>query len=69
MPRRLWAVPAQFPPIPASLARSDPHTDRVQELLQARISAAAVAAAAQAFGQKDDISVIAVTRTAVLVPA
>ena len=42
---------------------------RVQELLEARMSAAEVATAAQSFGQKDDISVIAVTRTAVLIPA
>jgi hypothetical protein len=42
---------------------------RVQELLQARLSAAEVASAAQSFGQHDDISVIAVTRTANLVPA
>jgi hypothetical protein len=43
--------------------------DRVQELLEARTTAADVATAAQAFGQQDDISVIAVTRTGVLVPA
>jgi hypothetical protein len=42
---------------------------RVQELLEARTTAADVAAAAQSFGQRDDISVIAVTRTAELVPA
>jgi serine phosphatase RsbU (regulator of sigma subunit) len=42
---------------------------RVQELLQSRLTAAEVASAAQSFGQHDDISVIAVTRTAVLVPA
>jgi hypothetical protein len=42
---------------------------RVQELLQARLTAAEVASAAQTFGQHDDISVIAVTRTASLVPA
>ena len=42
---------------------------RVQELLEARMTAAEVAAAAQSFGQQDDISVIAVTRTAALVPA
>jgi hypothetical protein len=42
---------------------------RVQELLQARLTAAEVARAAQTFGQQDDISVIAVTRTASLVPA
>jgi hypothetical protein len=43
--------------------------DRVQELLEARKTAAEVAVAAQSFGQQDDISVIAVTRTATLVPA
>jgi hypothetical protein len=42
---------------------------RVQELLEARMTAADVATAAQSFGQQDDISVIAVTRTAALVPA
>jgi hypothetical protein len=42
---------------------------RVQELLEARMTAAEVATAAQTFGQQDDISVIAVTRTAALVPA
>jgi serine phosphatase RsbU (regulator of sigma subunit) len=42
---------------------------RVQELLQARPTAAELAATAQSFGQHDDISVIAVTRTASLVPA
>jgi hypothetical protein len=41
----------------------------VQELLQARLTAAELAATAQSFGQLDDISVIAVTRTASLVPA
>jgi sulfur transfer complex TusBCD TusB component (DsrH family) len=43
--------------------------ERLQELLQKRLTAAEVATAAQDFGQKDDISVIAVTRTAELVPA
>jgi hypothetical protein len=43
--------------------------ERVQELLQSPLTAAEVAAAAQSFGQQDDISVIAVTRTAVLVTA
>jgi hypothetical protein len=43
--------------------------ERLQELLQSRLTAAEVATAAQNFGQQDDISVIAVTRTAVLVPA
>jgi serine phosphatase RsbU (regulator of sigma subunit) len=43
--------------------------ERVQELLQARLTAAEVAAVAQNYGQQDDISVIAVTRTAALVPA
>jgi hypothetical protein len=42
---------------------------RVQELLEAQMTAAEVATAAQSFGQQDDISVIAVTRTAALVPA
>jgi Stage II sporulation protein E (SpoIIE) len=42
---------------------------RVQELLQTRLSAAELATHAQTFGQQDDISVIAVTRTAILVPA
>lgn len=39
--------------------------ERVNELLRTATTAAEVAGAAQAFGQKDDISVIAVTRTAV----
>jgi Stage II sporulation protein E (SpoIIE) len=43
--------------------------ERLQDLLQSRLTAAEVATAAQSFGQQDDISVIAVTRTAVLVPA
>ena len=43
--------------------------DRMQKMLEARLTAAEVAAAAQTFGQQDDISVIAVTRTAELVPA
>ncbi len=43
--------------------------ERVQELVAGRTTAADVATAAQAFGQHDDISVIAVTRTATLVPA
>ena len=43
--------------------------ERVQELLQSRLTAAEVAAVAQNYGQQDDISVIAVTRTAALVPA
>jgi hypothetical protein len=42
--------------------------DRVQQLLQTGKSASEVAGAAQKFGQEDDISVIAVTRTAVLEP-
>jgi serine phosphatase RsbU (regulator of sigma subunit) len=42
---------------------------RVQELLQTRLTAAELATHAQTFGQQDDISVIAVTRTASLVPA
>jgi serine phosphatase RsbU (regulator of sigma subunit) len=36
--------------------------DRIRELLRARLSAVAIAAAAQAFGQEDDISVVSVTR-------
>jgi len=40
--------------------------ERVDELLRTARSAAEVAGAAQEFGQDDDISVIAVTRTAVL---
>ena len=40
--------------------------ERVHELLRTAKFAAEVASAAQAFGQKDDISVISVTRTAVL---
>ena len=39
--------------------------DRVHDLLRKEVSAAAVASAAQEFGQEDDISVIAITRTAV----
>jgi hypothetical protein len=43
--------------------------ERVHELLRTGKSASEVAGAAQRFGQEDDISVIAVTRTAVLEPA
>jgi len=43
--------------------------DRVDELLRTAATAAEVASAAQSFGQEDDISVISVTRTAVLEPA
>jgi serine phosphatase RsbU (regulator of sigma subunit) len=43
--------------------------ERVQELLRRGKSASEVAGAAQKFGQEDDISVIAVTRTAVPEPA
>jgi serine phosphatase RsbU (regulator of sigma subunit) len=43
--------------------------ERVHELLRTAGSAAEVANAAQRFGQEDDISVITVTRTAVLEPA
>ena len=43
--------------------------ERVHELMRKGKSASEVAAAAQKFGQEDDISVIAVTRTAVLEPA
>jgi serine phosphatase RsbU (regulator of sigma subunit) len=40
--------------------------ERVSELLRTAKSASEVANAAQSFGQEDDISVISVTRTAVL---
>jgi serine phosphatase RsbU (regulator of sigma subunit) len=43
--------------------------ERVHELLRAGKSASEVAGAAQGFGQEDDITVIEVTRTAVLEPA
>ena len=43
--------------------------ERVHELMRKGKSASEVAGAAQRFGQEDDISVIAVTRTAVLEPA
>jgi hypothetical protein len=43
--------------------------ERIHDLLRTASSAAAVAAAAQTFGQEDDISVIAVTRTGNLAPA
>lgn len=43
--------------------------ERVHELLRTTGSASEVATAAQHFGQEDDISVISVTRTAVLEPA
>ena len=43
--------------------------ERVQDLLRTGKSASEVAGAAQKFGQEDDISVIAVTRTAVMEPA
>jgi len=42
--------------------------ERVQELMHTTSSAAEVARAAQSFGQEDDISVISVTRVAVLEP-
>jgi serine phosphatase RsbU (regulator of sigma subunit) len=42
--------------------------DRAHKLARSATSAAEVASAAQSFGQKDDISVIAVTRTAALEP-
>jgi serine phosphatase RsbU (regulator of sigma subunit) len=42
--------------------------ERVLRLLRATGSATEVARAAQNFGQEDDISVIAVTRTAVVEP-
>ena len=40
--------------------------ERVHELLRTATTAAAIADAAQSFGQEDDISVISVTRTLVL---
>jgi serine phosphatase RsbU (regulator of sigma subunit) len=43
--------------------------ERVHELMRKGKSASEVAGAAQRFGQEDDISVITVTRTAVLEPA
>ncbi len=43
--------------------------DRVLELIRTNPSAAEIADAAQAFGQEDDISVIAVTRIGVTEPA
>ena len=43
--------------------------ERVHELLQSATTAAAVANAAQSFGQEDDISVISVSRTPVIEPA
>lgn len=43
--------------------------ERVHELLQTAKSATEVASTAQSFGQEDDISVITVTRIAVLEPA
>jgi Stage II sporulation protein E (SpoIIE) len=43
--------------------------ERVREILRTTTSAAAVANAAQSFGQEDDISVISVTRTSVCEPA
>jgi serine phosphatase RsbU (regulator of sigma subunit) len=43
--------------------------ERIDELLHSAITASDLATAAQDFGQEDDISVISVTRTAVLEPA
>jgi hypothetical protein len=43
--------------------------ERIHELLRTEMTAADLATAAQDFGQEDDISVISITRTAVLVPA
>ncbi len=43
--------------------------DRVLELVRSAASPSDLAGAAQSFGQRDDISVISVTRTAVLEPA
>lgn len=40
--------------------------ERIQELLNKPISAAEIASAAQTFGQHDDISILSITRTAVL---
>jgi serine phosphatase RsbU (regulator of sigma subunit) len=40
--------------------------ERIRELLGSKITAAGLAAAAQDFGQEDDISIISITRTAVL---
>jgi hypothetical protein len=40
--------------------------DRIQALLAGPISAAEIASAAQKFGQHDDISIVSITRTAVL---
>jgi serine phosphatase RsbU (regulator of sigma subunit) len=42
--------------------------ERVNELLRSATNVAEIASAAQAFGQEDDISVISVTRAAVLKP-
>jgi serine phosphatase RsbU (regulator of sigma subunit) len=42
---------------------------RIRDLLRTTTTAAQLASAAQGFGQKDDISVISVTRTALLEPA
>jgi Stage II sporulation protein E (SpoIIE) len=42
--------------------------ERVDELMRTATTVAEIARAAQAFGQEDDISVISVTRTAVLEP-
>ncbi len=43
--------------------------ERIHELLRTASSSTEVATAAQNFGQEDDISVIAITRTATLEPA
>jgi sigma-B regulation protein RsbU (phosphoserine phosphatase) len=43
--------------------------ERVRELLRTATTPAEVASAAQSFGQEDDISVISITRTAVLEPS
>jgi serine phosphatase RsbU (regulator of sigma subunit) len=43
--------------------------ERVLDLLRNSASAAAIAAAAQNFGQEDDISVISITRTAASIAA
>jgi serine phosphatase RsbU (regulator of sigma subunit) len=43
--------------------------ERVHQLLRSATTAAGIAAAAQAFGQEDDISVISVTRAVAPEPA
>jgi len=43
--------------------------ERVHELFKTAASAAGIASAAQTFGQEDEITVIAITRTAMLEPS